>query len=49
MLEYLAVAIAVFGAILAIKGSVEAKAAGVMQQVRSQLMSSGGTADGLLR
>jgi len=49
MVEYLAVAIAVIGAIFAVKGSLEAKANGLMGQVQNQLMSSGGTADGLLR
>ena len=49
IIEYLVVAVALLGAVLAVRGLIEGKMDSLMQEVQAQLSARGGTADGLLQ
>lgn len=49
IVEYLAVALAIIGAILALAGPINGASARLMQNARHQLQNANGTADFLFR
>lgn len=49
MIEYLAIALAIIVTILAATGLITGKAQSLMNAARTQFLTSGGTADSLLR